>query len=153
VTGQCPSGMEDAIPGFASWQLSSVPRFLAADESICQAHLGVRRDLTAAAPGAAFPENGGAGRVSVASAAPAPRRAPPRAGRHASRTVAAATAASVGSTHSNPAGRSSHRKKSLVMTLAASGTASFSGGFRSLTRFRYRRLCPFRVRLPAAVAR
>ena len=28
ATGRCPPGMEHAIPGFASWQLSSVPRFL-----------------------------------------------------------------------------------------------------------------------------
>ena len=28
VTGRCSPGMEHAIPGFASWQLSSVPRFL-----------------------------------------------------------------------------------------------------------------------------
>jgi integrase/recombinase XerD len=28
ATGQCPSGLEYAIPGFASWQLASVPRFL-----------------------------------------------------------------------------------------------------------------------------
>lgn len=32
VTGRCPSGMEDAIPGFASWRFSSVPRFLAAKD-------------------------------------------------------------------------------------------------------------------------
>jgi hypothetical protein len=32
ATGQCPSGMQHAIPGFASWQLSTVPRFLAADD-------------------------------------------------------------------------------------------------------------------------
>jgi site-specific recombinase XerD len=32
ATGQCPPGMEYAIPGFASWQLSTVPRFLAAEE-------------------------------------------------------------------------------------------------------------------------
>jgi len=32
VTGQCPPGMEHAIPGFASWQLSSVPRFLVAED-------------------------------------------------------------------------------------------------------------------------
>ncbi len=32
VTGRCPAGMEYAIPGFASWQLSSVPRFLAAED-------------------------------------------------------------------------------------------------------------------------
>jgi integrase/recombinase XerD len=27
VTGQCSPGLEHALPGFASWQLSSVPRF------------------------------------------------------------------------------------------------------------------------------
>ena len=32
VTGRCPSGMEHAIPGFASWQLSSIPRFLVAED-------------------------------------------------------------------------------------------------------------------------
>jgi len=32
VTGRCPPGMEYAIPGFASWQLSSVPRFLVAED-------------------------------------------------------------------------------------------------------------------------
>jgi len=32
VTGQCPPGMEHAIPGFASWRLSSVPQFLAAED-------------------------------------------------------------------------------------------------------------------------
>ena len=32
VTGRCPLGMEHAIPGFASWQLSSVPRFLVAED-------------------------------------------------------------------------------------------------------------------------
>jgi integrase/recombinase XerD len=32
VTGRCPPGKEDAIPGFASWRLSSVPRFLAAND-------------------------------------------------------------------------------------------------------------------------
>lgn len=32
ATGRCLPGMEHAIPGFASWQLSSVPRFLAAEE-------------------------------------------------------------------------------------------------------------------------
>ncbi|GAC1525637.1 MAG: tyrosine-type recombinase/integrase [Chloroflexota bacterium] len=32
VTGRCPAGMEHAIPGFASWRLSSVPRFLAAED-------------------------------------------------------------------------------------------------------------------------
>lgn len=30
--GRCPPGMEYAIPGFASWQLSSVPKFLAAED-------------------------------------------------------------------------------------------------------------------------
>jgi integrase/recombinase XerD len=32
TTGQCPAGMEYAIPGFASWQVSSVPRFLVPDD-------------------------------------------------------------------------------------------------------------------------
>jgi integrase/recombinase XerD len=27
ATGRCSAGMEHAIPGFASWQLTSVPRF------------------------------------------------------------------------------------------------------------------------------
>ena len=32
ATGQCPPGMQHAIPGFASWQLSTVPRFLAEED-------------------------------------------------------------------------------------------------------------------------
>jgi integrase/recombinase XerD len=32
ATGRCPAGMEHAIPGFASWRFSSVPRFLAAED-------------------------------------------------------------------------------------------------------------------------
>jgi integrase/recombinase XerD len=32
AAGRCPPGMEHAIPGFASWQLSSVPRFLVAED-------------------------------------------------------------------------------------------------------------------------
>jgi site-specific recombinase XerD len=49
VTGRCPPGMEDAIPGFASWQLSSVPRFLAADDvqrviDSCTGYIFERRD-------------------------------------------------------------------------------------------------------------
>src|SRR5258708_22163688 len=32
ATGQCPPGMPHAIPGFASWQLSTVPRFLVAED-------------------------------------------------------------------------------------------------------------------------
>jgi integrase/recombinase XerD len=32
ATGECPPGMHHAIPCFASWQLSSVPRFLAAED-------------------------------------------------------------------------------------------------------------------------
>ena len=32
ATGRCPAGMEHAIPGFASWRLSSVPRFLVAED-------------------------------------------------------------------------------------------------------------------------
>jgi site-specific recombinase XerD len=32
VGGRCPVGLEHALPGFASWRLSSVPRFLAAED-------------------------------------------------------------------------------------------------------------------------
>src|SRR3979490_674364 len=32
ATGRCSVGMEHAIPGFASWQLTSVPRFLLPEE-------------------------------------------------------------------------------------------------------------------------
>jgi integrase/recombinase XerD len=32
ATGRCPVSLEHAIPGFASWQLSSVPRFLVAED-------------------------------------------------------------------------------------------------------------------------
>jgi integrase/recombinase XerD len=32
ATGRCSLGLEHAIPGFASWQLSSVPRFLIAED-------------------------------------------------------------------------------------------------------------------------
>jgi len=32
ATGRCPPGMEHAIPGFASWQLAPVPRFLVAED-------------------------------------------------------------------------------------------------------------------------
>jgi integrase/recombinase XerD len=32
VTGRCPPGMEHAIPGFACWQLSAVPRFLVPED-------------------------------------------------------------------------------------------------------------------------
>ena len=32
ATGQCPAGRDYAVPGFANWQLASVPRFLAADD-------------------------------------------------------------------------------------------------------------------------
>jgi integrase len=32
ATGQCPAGRDHAVPRFASWQLASVPRFLAADD-------------------------------------------------------------------------------------------------------------------------
>jgi integrase/recombinase XerD len=32
ATGRCPPGMEHTIPGFASWQLASVPRFLAVED-------------------------------------------------------------------------------------------------------------------------
>jgi hypothetical protein len=109
--------------------------------------------FTVAAHRAAFQGNGGASRVSVASAARVPRRAASRAGMHESRTVAAASAAIVGSTRSTRVGRNSHRKKFLGMTLSASGTTAFSGAFWLFRRSRYRRLCPFRFRLPAPLAR
>lgn len=32
ATGQCPPGREHALPGFRSWQLSSVPRFLVPED-------------------------------------------------------------------------------------------------------------------------
>jgi len=32
ATGRCPAGLEQAIPGFASWQLSSIPRFIVAED-------------------------------------------------------------------------------------------------------------------------
>ncbi len=32
ATGQCPVGRDYAVPGFANWQLASVPKFLAADD-------------------------------------------------------------------------------------------------------------------------
>lgn len=32
ATGRCRTGLEQAIPGFASWKLSSVPRFLVAED-------------------------------------------------------------------------------------------------------------------------
>jgi site-specific recombinase XerD len=32
ATGQCAPGMDHAIPGFASWQLSTVPRFLSPED-------------------------------------------------------------------------------------------------------------------------
>jgi integrase/recombinase XerD len=49
VTGQCAPGMEHAIPGFASWQLSSVPRFLTAEDverviGSCADHIFGMRD-------------------------------------------------------------------------------------------------------------
>jgi hypothetical protein len=54
---------------------------------------------------------------------------------------------------SSRTGRSIPRKKSLVITLAVSPTASGSGGFRLPTRARWRQLCPFRFCLPALVSR
>ena len=49
ATGRCPAGMEYAIPGFASWRLSSVPRFLAAEDvervvDSCTGHVFELRD-------------------------------------------------------------------------------------------------------------
>jgi site-specific recombinase XerD len=49
ATGRCLPGMEHTIPGFASWQLASVPRFLAAEDverliASCPADAGGLRD-------------------------------------------------------------------------------------------------------------
>ena len=49
ATGRYPPGMEHAIPGFASWGLSSVPRFLAAEDvqrviDSCAKHVFEQRD-------------------------------------------------------------------------------------------------------------
>lgn len=49
ATGRCPLGLEHALPGFASWQLSSVPRFLAAEDvqrviDSCTGYIFERRD-------------------------------------------------------------------------------------------------------------
>ncbi len=49
ATGQSPPGMQHAIPGFASWQLSTVPRFLVAEDverviASCPADAGGLRD-------------------------------------------------------------------------------------------------------------
>ena len=49
ATGRCPAGMEYALPGFASWRISSVPRFLATEDvervvDSCTGHLFELRD-------------------------------------------------------------------------------------------------------------
>jgi integrase/recombinase XerD len=49
ATGRCPAGMEHAIPGFASWRLASVPRFLVAEDverviDSCNGHVFELRD-------------------------------------------------------------------------------------------------------------
>jgi site-specific recombinase XerD len=49
ATGRCPVGMEHAIPGFASWRLASVPRFLVAKDverviDSCTGHVFELRD-------------------------------------------------------------------------------------------------------------
>ena len=96
----------------------------------------------------------GLSRAPLASAAPVAGRAPPRAGRHVSRSVVKDFAAGLRIAHNSPAGRSNDRKKcSVVITLAASLTASGSAGFRLWTRSRYRRLWPLRFSWPAAVSR
>ncbi len=109
--------------------------------------------LTAAAPVVVFQDRSGTRCAVFASAVLVPTPVPSRAGTRASRTVAADSAAAAGSTHNNPAGRSSRQKNLLVMTLARSGAACFSGGFRLFSRSRYRRLWAFRFCLAAAVAR
>ena len=68
-------------------------------------------------------------RVSVASAARVPRRAPSHAGTRASRSVATASAAGARIPRSSRAGRNRPRKNFLVITLAASGTASLCWWF------------------------
>jgi len=72
----------------------------------------------------------------LSSAAPVPGRAPAHAGMPASRIVARDFAAPARSFRSNRAGRSNTRKNFLVITLAASSTASGSAGFRLRTRSR-----------------
>ena len=69
----------------------------------------------------------------VASAARVPRRVPSRAGTHANRTVAAATAASAGSPHSSQAGRNSESKKILSDYPRGLRNTAFSGAFWLLT--------------------
>ncbi|HUD57569.1 MAG TPA: tyrosine-type recombinase/integrase [Terracidiphilus sp.] len=49
ATGRCRAGLEQAIPGFASWKLSSVPRFLVAEDverviGSCNTHVFGLRD-------------------------------------------------------------------------------------------------------------
>jgi integrase/recombinase XerD len=49
IIGQCSPGMEHAVPTFASWELSSVPRFLSGDEverviSSCNGYVFELRD-------------------------------------------------------------------------------------------------------------
>jgi site-specific recombinase XerD len=49
ATGRCGAGMEYALPGFASWRLSSVPRFLATEDvervvDSCTGHVFELRD-------------------------------------------------------------------------------------------------------------
>ncbi len=84
------------------------------------------------APGAA-----GLNRAPVSSDAPVLGPAPAHAGTPASRSAVRDFAAGARIPRSSPAGRSHDRKKSsLLITLAASLTASGSGGFRLLTRSR-----------------
>ena len=80
--------------------------------------------------------DGGAWCAFFANAVLVPTRVPSRAGTPASRTAAADSAAAARSIHNSQAGRSSRRKKFLVMTLAGSGIVSFSGGFRGFRRSR-----------------
>jgi len=74
-------------------------------------------------------------RVSVASAARVPGRVPSHAGTRASRSVASASGAGARTPRSSQDGHNRRRKNFLAITLAASGTPSSAGGFRSLTRF------------------
>ena len=72
----------------------------------------------------------------VSSAAPVLRCAPAPAGRRVSRNVVRDFAAGARMSRSSLSGRSIPRKKFLVITLAASSTASGSVGFRLRTRSR-----------------
>jgi hypothetical protein len=75
--------------------------------------------------------------ASGASAAPVARLVPWRTGRRLSKSAGAVIAAGERTPHNSRGGRNSGRKKSLVITLATSGTAFCPCGFcRFLTSSR-----------------